>query len=258
MAWVTKDSQEQYNTQPQPPREYSKKEKAQNWWHYYKWVVVGGVVAVIALAWIIKDTVFQTRPDYQVAYVGQHELPADTAAALSTALQAYGQDRNGDGQVVVALNQYTLDFNSQTDGTDAYGQMAGVTKLSADLSGGKDGSYIFIVDDIEGFEAQTTALQYLDGTLPEIATEDDAVPDLDWENMVYRWSDCPVLAGLDLGDYQGYTMMDDATGSSQELLANLYVGRRGCWTGDIQAYADDAALWDALTAGAVKLPEATR
>ena len=33
MAWVTKDSTETYNQTPEPPREYTKAEKAANWWH---------------------------------------------------------------------------------------------------------------------------------------------------------------------------------------------------------------------------------
>ena len=63
MAWVTKDSVEQYDHTPEPPKEYTKKEKAQNWWHYHKFIVLGVVVAILVVAWFIKDTVFQTRPD---------------------------------------------------------------------------------------------------------------------------------------------------------------------------------------------------
>ena len=47
MAWVTKDSTETYNQTPEPPREYTKKEKAANWWHYH-WIAV--VVAEIGRA----------------------------------------------------------------------------------------------------------------------------------------------------------------------------------------------------------------
>ena len=36
-----------------------------------------------------------------------------------------------------------------------------------------------------------------------------------------------MLAGLELGDYDGYTLVDDATGTNQSVLATLYVGRRG-------------------------------
>lgn len=248
MAWVTKDSQETYENN-EPVREYTKSEKAGNWWHYNKWYVIAVIVLVCIVASIVKETFFRTEPDYQIAYVGKQELPVDTGEALTAALQAYCDDRNGDGQVLVQLNQYTLDLNSSTNSgeeVDAYMQMAGVTKLSADLSS-TEGSYIFILEDPESFESYTSALRYLDGTVPE----ENTTP-TDWQNMVYRWTDCPVLAGLDLGTYTGYTLMDDQTGSNQDVMSNLYIGCRGVWSDSFQeAYAEDEALWQTLTAGAV-------
>lgn len=243
MSWVTKNSEEAYPPDREPQREYTKKEIRANWWEYHRWMVLLGIVAAVLLFFLIKDTVFQTRPDYQIAWVGQSDLPADTVTALSTALEQYGTDRNGDGKIVVSVNSYTVNFDATSESADAYYQMAGVTKLSADLSSG-DGSYIFLMQDPAGFEGQTQALQYLDGTLPG----DEAT---DWQNMCYLWSDCPVLAGLDLGSYTGYTLMDDATGDNQQLLSKVYVGRRGVWKEkDQEKYADDVTMWDALTAGA--------
>ena len=181
MAWVTKDSVEQYDHTPEPPKEYTKKEKAQNWWHYHKFIVLGVVVAILVVAWFIKDTVFQTRPDVQIGYIGQYDLPADTVTALQDALTPYCTDLNGDGKVVVQVNSYTVDFNAENDNTDAYNQMAGVTRLSADLS--DSGTlYVMLIADPAGFQKSTGALAYLDGALPE----DDAD---DWQNMVYRWTD---------------------------------------------------------------------
>ena len=224
MAWVTKDSTETYNQTPEPPREYTKKEKAANWWHYHWMAVVVAVLVVVFGVWIIKDTVFQTRPDVQVAYVGTSDLPTDTVTALQDALTPFCSDLNGDGKVVVQVDSYTVDFDAANESTDAYYQMAGVTRLSAELSsGGK--TYIFLLEDPEGFEAQTGALQYLDGTVPD----DPETTDADWREMVYRWTDCPVLTGLDLGGYEGLTLMDDVTGTNQSVLAHLYVGRRGVW-----------------------------
>ena len=49
MAWVTKDSTETYNQTPEPPREYTKAEKAANWWHYH-WAAV-----VIGRRWLAKN-----------------------------------------------------------------------------------------------------------------------------------------------------------------------------------------------------------
>ena len=55
MAWVTKNSTETYNQTPEPPREYTKKEKAANWWHYHWMAVVVAVLVVVFGVWIIKE-----------------------------------------------------------------------------------------------------------------------------------------------------------------------------------------------------------
>lgn len=247
MAWVTKDSIETYDQTPEPPREYTKAEKAANWWHYHWAAVVIGVAAVFFGGWIIKDTVFQTRPDVQIAYVGTHELPVDTVNALQNALTPFCQDENGDGKVVVQVTTYNVDFDVENESTDAYYQMAGMTRLNGDLSSGSK-TCIFLLEDPENFEKMTGALRYLDGTTPE--DQDDAAAD--WQQMVYRWTDCPVLTGLDLGNFEGYTALDDITDTNQNALAHLYVGCRGVWDNDqAEAFADGFALWDTLTAGAV-------
>ncbi len=245
MAWVTKDSQETYENN-EPVRTYTKAEKAGNWWHYHKWQVVVVIILLVVAAFIIKDTFFRAKPDYQVAYVGLQNLPEDTGTALTEALESFCDDRNGDGQVLVQLNQYAVELESGAETTDAYSQMAGITRLSADLSS-SDGSYIFLLENPETFQEYTGALRYLDGTIPE-----DGESAKDWENMVYRWTDCPVLTGLDLGTYTGYTLVDDATGNNQDVLGELYIGCRGTWTEKAkEGYAVDDVIWQKLTEGAV-------
>ena len=226
MAWVTKDSVEQYET-PESKKEYTKQEKAANWWHYHKLYVGIAVIAVVLVVWMVHDVVTRVRPDYRVGYVGSSNLPTDTVTALENTLAAYCDDRNGDGKVVVELVQYNLDFDSESENTDAYTQMADVTRLSADLSS-KDGPYIFIMQD-----------------------ENDNVI-VDWTKMVYRWTDCPALTGLDLGTYTGLTMVDDLQGENQDIMKNTYIGRRAYYT-DKTALESETydALWNILTAGAV-------
>ena len=246
MAWVTKDSVEQYDQTPEPPKEYTKKEKAQNWWHYHKFIVLGVVLGIAAVVWIVKDTVFQTRPDVQVGYIGRHDLPIDTVNALQDALTPYCTDLNGDGKVVVQISQYTVDFAGEESDADAYYQMAGVTQLSAEITSGE--TFLYILQDPAGFEKNTGALRYRDGTQPDDA---EALPDDAWQQMVYRWGDCPVLTGLELGQYEGYTLMDSLTGDNQDVLANLYIGARGVWDDkNADKFAAGEALWQQLTAGA--------
>ena len=98
--------------------------------------------------------------------------------------------------------------------------MAGTTKLVTDVQGGL--SAIFILADPAGFEENTGTLRYLDGGLPAAESDDD------WWNMVYKWTDCPVLTGLELGDY-GPDSTQNRSGSSQDYLSSFYVGLRGAW-----------------------------
>ena len=98
MAWVTKDSVEQYET-PESKKEYTKQEKAANWWYYHKLYVGIAVIAVVLVVWMVHDVVTRVRPDYRVGYVGSSNLPTDTVTALENTLAAYCDDRNGDGKL---------------------------------------------------------------------------------------------------------------------------------------------------------------
>ena len=101
----------------------------------------------------------------------------------------------------------------------------------------------------------TVMLLIITGGIGFLTWDDIFLPqsdaDNDWWNMVYHWDDCPVLAGLDLGDYTSDAVQNDS-GSSQELLSHYYIGIRGAWTKDAaDLLSGGEALWQALTAGAV-------
>lgn len=244
MAWVTKSSEEHYDAPQEPQHVYTRSEKAKNWWYYHKWAVLIGALVLFCAAWVLHDALSQETPDYRVAWVGQASLPDDTVTALQDALAQYGTDLDGDGQVTVRINQYILDLSSQNDdqGMDPYNKMAGMTRLSADMSEGVN--QLYLLEDPEGFVAMTGALLYLDGSQPADGASD-------WQNMVYRWSDCPVLAGLDLGSYALTTATGETAAGSQELLSGVYVGHCGAWS-DTQVKNQEGGeeFWQALTAGA--------
>lgn len=244
MAWVTKSSEESYTPAP-PPREYTSKEKASNWWHYNKVVVAVVIIVIGLIAWIAHDILSQEDPDVQISYVGAQVLPQETVDALQAALVPYCTDRNGDGEVLVRLSQYNLSFDAEAENTDPYTQMAAMTQLNANLTADAE-TFLYLLADPAGFQESVPVLQYRDGTLP--AEEETG----NWQEMVYRWADCPVLTGLDLGSYTIFGDMEEQPFSSQELLAPLYLGCSGDWHGtNSQAYSDSLALWNVLTAGAV-------
>ena len=231
------------DVKPDEPIRYTPAEKRRNWWHYHKWHVAIGLVLALAAGNILYHVlgVGQVRPDYQIAYVGADPLPDGTAAALETALAELGRDCNGDGRVVVRLNQYVSGANAQ-DGDSLYYATAASTLLMADLTACD--SYFFLLDDPDAFQENHQILRRLDGSLP-------ADSDRDYASCYLPWTDCPALTGLDLGTYSEDLLGQEVSGNSQELLSGLYLARRGFWTENTADYADDCdALWAELTKGA--------
>ncbi len=229
-----------------PPRELTKKEKLDNWFYYYKWWLVGGVVLAAILIGILWDVlgIGKVRPDYVFAYVGEDALPEDCVTALERELAALGRDANGDGHTVVELRQYpTGGGMSDPDTAVTYGYASGVT-LMADLNEGE--SYFFLLENPEGFQAGYQILAGPDGELP--LEGDDSVGD-----KAVLWTDCPALAGLDLGGYEEDTLGGGTvTGDCQELLSGLYLARRGFYYEKQAAeHTADGELWSILTEGAI-------
>lgn len=222
---------------PEKKRELTPKEKRQNWWHYHKGYVLAGVAVALFMAAVIRDVFFDRapEPDYKVACIGSSYLPQDTVTALETALAELGEDLNQDGQVLVKVSEYPLfadESNYQT-------LMAAQVQLSADMD--ENGSFIFLLEDPAAFQEQFGLLAYPDGTVP---AEGEDVS----RGLYCRWSDCPVLAGLELGEYAQYYSDGTVTGGdNQEVLSGLYVARRKLWEEETDALAGAAAFWQKLT-----------
>lgn len=236
---------------PRREKTYTRKERWANWWDYnLKWVILIGIAVAFVAYNFIGQYFFTIKADYNIAVVAPYYLPDDTVEALQTQLAQYGEDLNGDGKVVVTLNVYTLDYSDEDTQTEsaAYLTMAGTTKLATDVQGSL--SSVFLLYDPEGFEESTGTLRYLDGGLPESGSDGD------WWNMVYKWTDCPVLTSLDLGEYSSDTTHAQG-GDSQEYLSQFYVGMRGAWnSGSADNLKGGEELWQKLTAGAVSTARA--
>lgn len=228
------------DVQPEQTVELTPRQRRANWWYYHKWHVLLGV-GLLALGVYLGARVLgigQVLPDYQVAYVASAALPEDTAAALENALAELGTDCNGDGQVVVRLNQYVTGGGSGEEAVYAY---AGSTKLMADLNACD--SYFFLLEDPEAFQEAYHILRRLDGSLPE-ETEQD------YESCYLSWSGCQALRALPLGEYTEEVLNQEIHGDSQERLASLFVARRGFWTERTCSYSEECdALWAVITEG---------
>ncbi len=227
----------------EPPPPLTGWPKFKNWLHYHLiYIIAAAVVAAVAgtMLWNVLG-IGKTRPDYIFAYVGRNPLPEDTRAALSRELGALGEDVNGDGRVYVEVRSYVSGGTADPDTAMGYAQAAAVT-LTADISSGE--SVFFITDDPLALQVGYQILADAAGALPG----DD---DYSVEGRAYRWSDCPALAGLDLGDYTLSAAGTETTGSGGELMSKMYIGRRGFARRGQEKYPEaDAALWAKLTEGA--------
>lgn len=229
------------NEKPDDKVELTREEKRRNWWHYHKWHVAIGILLVGISASLTLHAlgVGQIKPDYQVAYVGENPLPDDTAAAIESVFAGLGEDLNGDGRVTVQLNQY-----ASTGGADAGMAASAEVTLMADLLERK--SYFFLLDDPDWFQVNYRTLRRLDGSLPEDGNYSA-------DGTYLAWAGCPAFAEAELGGYTYEVLGKTVTGSSDELVSELFLARRGFWTEDTCQYPEGCdALWERLTEGAVR------
>lgn len=159
-----------------------------HWFSYHwGWFLAGAVVLLLAAqaAWTSPDG---PAPDYVINWVGASSLSEEEAAAVSDAAAAAGTDQNGDGLVTVAVDQFVVNYSLSPDDYRYQDSYANHMKLLAQIQTGE--CYLFLVDDPEGFQGGTGALQYLDGSIP---ADTDRYECENWEDMCVPWR----IAGVD-------------------------------------------------------------
>lgn len=239
------------DVKPEEKPVYTRKQKFWNWWDYHIGWMVLALVLVIGGVFLVRDMFFRPEPDYAVGYVSRTALPDEVETALRERLQELGEDVNGDGQVLVELYTYTVGFDRESK-INVDETSAAFTGMTVELTSGKIG--LVLLDDPEGFQARIGALGYPDGSpVPE---DQESFGSADWQNMVYAWEDCPVLAALDLGTFTRFLDLEETPVDGQTALSGMYIGRRALRNEQEQArFAADARLWETLTAGAAPLTE---
>lgn len=189
-----------------------------NWWYYNWGIVVVAAMVIVGAAYVAHGLLTAVDPDYTVAVVTAEALPDDAVQRLQTALADYADDANGDGAVVVQVNNYTWSANAAL--TDMNGQMAGATQLNTDLA--NDESTIWILEDPEGFEQAYGALSEKLGA--------------DWAGQLIDWDEQPVLSALDLGSYNTTT-----DGSQRIAVQSCFAGCK------IAIFDREDRLWRSLS-----------
>ena len=241
VRWLARD------VKPREKQELTPEEKRRNWWDYHKWHVVIALVCAVLLGDMVYDMIRNGRnqPDYVVAYVGQTALPDELVRITEEGLALLGEDLNGNGKVQVQLRQFVLS-EVDTDSPLALEETERSYAASMLLQGSIETveSMIYLLEDPELFQAGYPILCRADGTLPE-DTPDSDVP------ICYRWEDCPVLAGLELPNFELSTVSGVVECDSQVALSGLAVARRGLWDdGTNDSIRGSIALFEKITEGA--------
>jgi hypothetical protein len=184
---------------------------------------------------------FQKKPDLQIAYVGSVKLPDDTVASLEQIFASLADDYNGDGSVLVQVNQYVSGSPELSDTETASYRYATEITLIGDINDCE--SYFFLMESPEDFQRTYQILAMPDGSCPD---------DLDFsiEGKAFLWSSFDALANADLGSYTTTLLGEETSGENQELLSGLYLGRRCFYNEKCSENAEDCdALWNALKEG---------
>ncbi|MCD7928539.1 MAG: hypothetical protein LUF86_00065 [Clostridiales bacterium] len=185
-------------------------ERLRNWWWYHRFHLLIALLVLLLLGYFAWQDAGVDDQDYHVAWVGITQLPLQEADALAQRLAAFGEDENGDGQVVVQIHQYCIDLSSNGEGQSGQEVLAAYNGLETDFSVYQSG--IFLLEDPESFQSTYGALCRLDGTLPE---DGESV-----ESLVVAWEDIPALGELpvDCACSLGFRGVWDDSGAGEARL----------------------------------------
>lgn len=243
----------------EPPHEMTAKEKRENFWFYYKWHVIVGIFVAVLLVMLVRDVMTNDPADYTIGVITDSGLPTGAADVLSEKLAPFFDDRDGDGVVTVAIQDYTLPLDEAQDSsasagasasgmtggaTDPYTLMAGVTRLTGDLQ--SDTCVLFLTDNAAAYSEKYGFFAQNDGTLADV---DEAVSD---EDLGVLWADCPALASLGLGSVEtisGLQLDLDAYMENFRLIPRWYDDEKLAGKEKTAAYYEgNMAAYDAMTA----------
>ena len=168
-----------------------------NFWYYHKTAVLIAAAVLAAGVYLFMQQRGQTKPDYHVSIVSPVSYSEEALSSLRTAIEAAGEDRNGDGEITVSLHTFRIALGEENQDSNQIGA------LDADLVGNVSG--IFFLHDPEKFEETTNGI--CEALL--------AVP----------LSACPALSDLGMDDLS-LSVRNSADEGYRSLFETLSEGRK--------------------------------
>ena len=190
-------------------RELTPQEKRRNWWEYNRRYVIIGILAVVILLPEIISLVgsWLWQPDYKICYVGNQSISESAIENAQEAIAALGEDVNGDGRVMVEIQQHIFVETDMYYNYNAQMIFAATDEIA----------FIYLMDHPEQFQGQYGILAFPDGSVPEV---EKSTP----EGLCLAWEDCPGLAGIESNEFSGLWLARRAVAEGEEfpnLEANI-------------------------------------
>ncbi len=214
-----------------------KKAKWKNCWYYYKWYVLCGIILLLIIGNLAGNAfgLWAKDPDFQVAYIGKSELPPPAVSALEQAFAAIASDFNGDGEIIIQINQYIS--GTPETGAAYYGYASDIP-LIGDIS--DCDSYFFLMDDPERFQLEFQILASPDGSCP-------APADYSAEGKVIPWADCSALSSPEPNIPSTAEPNTALPEDGPAYFSGLYLGRRCFYTDATTEHIDQCnELWNTI------------
>lgn len=123
------------------------KEWWSNTWYYYKWYLIGGIIALGFLIFFLAECVFTVQADFTMTYIGGMEpMGQIDAYQLEDALAPVTEDINSDGNQKVRVSIIYLDRGTQSQEMAANFQMADL-----EMAGGDSVVFLFDSEYLERY-----------------------------------------------------------------------------------------------------------
>lgn len=107
-------SKEELEYKPPAPPPMTPKDKLQNIWYHYKWAILGGAFGLFVLIVLTVQAVTRDEADYYVCMGAMTYIPDAVVEQMEQALAAHGTDLNGDGQVLVTIQNLNVSLEDST------------------------------------------------------------------------------------------------------------------------------------------------
>ncbi len=221
------------------------KDKRRNWWDYHKKHVFWGAVLLAAAVSVAYSIASKVKPDYSIGLLTSFQLPDRILVQLEEHIAQYGEDRNGDGRVVVDVCPYV--FSQSQSAQDPQAVQASFTRFAGDAAMDScmayfhdDEAFWIMQENFEGF------FQYNDGTPMEEGAQD-------YQNAMRPWEEFTGLADFEpsLEDLENWTpeVVDELVGRLR-LSVRTSQGTSFASNEKKMAYYEDTLeLLDRLRAG---------